>query len=210
MKKANGYRPSFPTVISLVALFISLGSVAWAIDANSVKSKHIVNEQVKAADVKDDSLTGAEIEESSLDLSDTLGEAVVFFQGACPAGWADFGAAEGRYIVGVPDGGTLSNTIGTPLTDGEDRPVGEHDHGIAHMPHSHPYASDWAYADTADSGTTRRPLFDFKPADGDVPDVPSHGAAVSALDILNTGDVAGTNAREPPAGGGAVHRAPGL
>lgn len=182
------------TVISLVALFISLGSVAWAIDANSVKSKHIVNEQVKAVDVKDDSLTGDEIEESSLDLSETLGEAVVFFQGSCPAGWAEFGAAQGRYLVGMPSGGTLSATAGTPLTDGEDRPVGEHDHGIAHMPHSHPYAANWGFADTADSGTVRRPIFDFKAAETFTPDVASHGAAVSALDILNTGDVAGTNA----------------
>ena len=30
---------------------------------------------------------------------------------ACPTGWTEFTAARGRYIVGVPSGGTVSSTV---------------------------------------------------------------------------------------------------
>lgn len=57
--------------IGTLALFLVLsGGTAYAvtqIDANSVRSSHIVNGQVKSADVKDDGLTGVDIDESSLD-----------------------------------------------------------------------------------------------------------------------------------------------
>ncbi len=38
-------------VLALLALFIALGGTAWALEANTVKSKHIVNGQVKARDL---------------------------------------------------------------------------------------------------------------------------------------------------------------
>jgi hypothetical protein len=54
-------------VVAYVALFFSLGlGTAWALDANSVKSKHIKDGQVKSVDVRDDDLTGTDIDESSL------------------------------------------------------------------------------------------------------------------------------------------------
>jgi hypothetical protein len=37
--------------IGLLALFIALGGTAWAIENNSVKSKHIANGQVKEEDL---------------------------------------------------------------------------------------------------------------------------------------------------------------
>ena len=55
--------------MATVAVFIALGGGAYAVtrlDANSVKSKHIVNSQVKSADVEDDGLTGTDIKESTL------------------------------------------------------------------------------------------------------------------------------------------------
>lgn len=45
-------RPSSSLVISFVALFVALSGTALALQANSVKSKHIVDGQVKGADVK--------------------------------------------------------------------------------------------------------------------------------------------------------------
>lgn len=204
-------RPSPATAISLVALFISLGSVAWAIEANSVKSKHIADNQVKSADVRDDTLsggglgsadvaadalTGADIQESTLDLSNTIGNAVVFFQGACPAGWTEFTEAQGRYLVGLPSGGALSATVGTALTNSENRAVGGHDHPIEDLGHSHSYAANWGWNDTADQfpPAPRRPLFDFKPADSvPRPDVASHSSAVTGIQVLSTG-IPGTNA----------------
>ena len=52
-------RPSFPTVISLIALFIALGGVSYAaitIPANSVGTKQLKNQSVTAAKVKNGSL----------------------------------------------------------------------------------------------------------------------------------------------------------
>jgi hypothetical protein len=39
------------------------------------------------------------------------------FASACPTGWTEYTAARGLAIVGVPSGGTLSGTVGTPLTN---------------------------------------------------------------------------------------------
>ena len=46
--------------------------------------------------------------------------------------------ARGRYIVGMPPGGTLGQTIGDDLDPGENRPVGEHNHAVD--PHNHDIA----------------------------------------------------------------------
>lgn len=55
--------------------------------------------------------------------------AVMFFNlASCPAGWAELTSARGRYIVGLPLGGTLAGTDGTALSDLEDRPTGQHSH----------------------------------------------------------------------------------
>lgn len=45
-------RTTFANVVSLIALFVAVGlGTAWAVERNSVKSKHIVNGQVKAGDL---------------------------------------------------------------------------------------------------------------------------------------------------------------
>ena len=47
--------------LAFLALFIALGGTAWALQENSVKSKHIVNGQVKGVDVDESTLDlGAE------------------------------------------------------------------------------------------------------------------------------------------------------
>ena len=76
MVESTGRRkPSPALVISLVALFVSLGGVAWAaatidsgdVQNDSLKSVDLKNDKaVKSADVVDDSLRGADIQESSL------------------------------------------------------------------------------------------------------------------------------------------------
>jgi hypothetical protein len=66
-------------VVACIALFVSLsgaGYAAFSLPRNSVQSKHIVNGQVKAPDiganavngakVQDDSLTGGDVDESTL------------------------------------------------------------------------------------------------------------------------------------------------
>ena len=40
-----------------------------------------------------------------------------FFPGDCPTGWTEYTSARGRFIVGVPSGGTVEGTVGSALTN---------------------------------------------------------------------------------------------
>ena len=79
MSGVSWRKPSPALVVACIALFVSLsgaGYAAFSLPRNSVESKHIVNGQVKAADiganavnaakVQDDSLGGDDIDESTL------------------------------------------------------------------------------------------------------------------------------------------------
>jgi hypothetical protein len=48
--------------------------------------------------------------------------------GSCPAGWSEYTAARGRYLVGLVAGGTNEGAVGTALTNTENRAVGQHAH----------------------------------------------------------------------------------
>ena len=112
--------------------------------------------------------------------------AVMFFTlSSCPSGWSALGAAQGRYLVGLPAGGTLGGTEGTPLTNLENRSTGSHVHGVVNLVHTH----DVTYSVNSGSG----------------PLIPDGGYYKSgSLDIVTspptytvqppTGSVAGTNA----------------
>lgn len=56
------------------------------------------------------------------------GAVMMFNLAACPAGWTEYTAARGRYLVGLVNAGTLAATVGTALTNTENRAVGEHTH----------------------------------------------------------------------------------
>jgi hypothetical protein len=55
----------------------------------------------------------------------------------CPVGWSPYEAARGRYVVGLDSGGTVDGTVGTPLTPGENRAVGQHNHVLNDPGHRH-------------------------------------------------------------------------
>lgn len=76
------------------------------------------------------------------------GAVMAFDRSTCPSGWSVFEEARGRFIVGLPDGGTLAGTAGgDPLSDLEVRahthsvnldpvfttPAGDHTHLWAEM-----------------------------------------------------------------------------
>jgi hypothetical protein len=46
----------------------------------------------------------------------------------CPTGWSEYLPARGRYLLGLPAGGTNVATVGSELTNTENRPAGIHDH----------------------------------------------------------------------------------
>ncbi len=64
--------------------------------------------------------------------------AVMYFNlPECPDGWTELTAAQGRVIVGLPDSGTLGAAVGTPLSDQENRAVGQHTHTLDDPGHGH-------------------------------------------------------------------------
>lgn len=63
--------------------------------------------------------------------SGSLSGAIMYFAAStCPTGWSEVTAARGRYIVGLPASGSVSSTVGTALTDQENRPAGQHTHSV--------------------------------------------------------------------------------
>lgn len=64
------------------------------------------------------------------------------FNGACPSGWSELTAARGRVRVGLPANGTLGATVGTALTDAQDKSASLTHSGTAvadHASHTHTY-----------------------------------------------------------------------
>jgi len=75
---------------------------------------------------------------SSTNASDLPSGTIAYFNSAsCPAGWSEFTSVRGRYIVGLPSGGTLAASVGTALSNQENRATGLHNHGITDPGHSH-------------------------------------------------------------------------
>jgi len=65
------------------------------------------------------------------------GAVMMFNLASCPPGWSEFTPAAGRYLVGLPPGGTLGASAGSALSDQENRAVGRHNHSASSPPHSH-------------------------------------------------------------------------
>jgi hypothetical protein len=106
----------------------------------------------------------------------------------CPSGWVEFATARGRYIVGLPGGGTLGGGVGTTLTNLENRAAGLHNHGVTDLGHSH-VLDLYGTADSAGfSGI-------FDSASPAIAGAFMTDDAVTNISIQNnTGTVAGTNA----------------
>lgn len=46
--------------------------------------------------------------------------AIIISDSLCPGGYSELTVARGRYLVGVPSGGTILGTVGTPLNNQQD------------------------------------------------------------------------------------------
>ncbi|MFH1182788.1 MAG: hypothetical protein V1690_00815 [Candidatus Moraniibacteriota bacterium] len=63
---------------------------------------------------------------------------IAFFDlASCPTGWTELTGLRGKYVVGLPSGGTRGSGAGTALTDLENRATGSHTHPITDPGHSH-------------------------------------------------------------------------
>lgn len=102
----------------------------------------------------------------------------------CPSGWTEKTELKGRYPIGLPNSGTLGQSIGTALTNGEDRPVGQHNHGVTDPGHGH-VLNYMRYDIAGGLGGDA-----YRHQSGGV----STDIAYTGISIKNSGSVAGTNA----------------
>ncbi len=57
---------------------------------------------------------------------------IIYFNGTtCPSGWSEVTSARGRYLVGLPSGGTLAGSVGDDLSNLENRNLGTHTHSAS-------------------------------------------------------------------------------
>ncbi|MCL4339430.1 hypothetical protein M1271_07135 [Patescibacteria group bacterium] len=117
---------------------------------------------------------------------------VAFFNlSSCPSGWTDLTASYGgRYVVANPSGGTLAATVGTALSNTENRPTGQHTHSINDPGHSHLW---YAGSGSGSSGCGGHPIYNYNYScvgwqSGYI------AGATTGITINNAGSVAGTNA----------------
>jgi hypothetical protein len=131
-------RLSYANVMSTVAVFVALGGTSYAalkvtgktVKDGSLTGKDVKNRSLGARDIKSGVLSGGTGQEGKpgQDATAPAGAVMFFDLASCPAGWSEFTQARGRYVVGLTPGGTLRGTSGTPLSDQEARPVGQHNH----------------------------------------------------------------------------------
>jgi len=75
-----------------------------------------------------------------------------------PSGWSEYTTARGRMIVGLPSGGTDGGTVGTALTDAQDKSK-----SIAHS-HAMGVSADgdrWRYVDGGEYGSSGTVATDY-------------------------------------------------
>lgn len=109
--------------------------------------------------------------------------AVVYFKGPCPSGWTEDTGSQGRVVVGLPSGGVLSATVGTALTDAQDKSANLTHSGTAvadHASHTHSVTSNVAVADHA--AHTHSVTSNVTAADHTVNQVINHTHAVTVTD----------------------------
>jgi hypothetical protein len=126
---------------------------------------------------------------AGVDATAPAGAVMYFDLAACPSGWSDFAAGRGRYLVGMPVGGTPGAAVGTALSDQENRPTGQHTHAVIDPGHVHAVGYDTEQlANTGNTiGGTR--MFGGSNSASENSDL-----AFTGISIANAGAVPGTNA----------------
>jgi hypothetical protein len=149
-----------------------------------------LQEQLVSAEAQIDANIDAQVENVGAQIAAVAARsvpsgAVMFFDlDACPSGWSPFEPARGRYVTGVPVAGTRGAEVGTALTDQENRPVGQHEHGLDDPGHTHPLVRGSGTNDSFPGGQGEAPgNFSFRTE-----------SAVTNISVSAEGEVPGTNA----------------
>ncbi|MBI4424145.1 MAG: hypothetical protein HY554_10485, partial [Elusimicrobia bacterium] len=169
--------------------------------AGSVDSEKIAPNAVNVEDIADGAVTGAKLAALTIDSSKLAANSVdsekvvnnalvpagmvsFFALASCPTGWTEYTTGRGRYVVGLPGGGALEGTNGTALSNLEDRPVGQHNHGVTDPGHTHNILNSAA---TNQSGG-------MSAKGNTTSSTPGTESNTTGVTINNAGSVAGTNA----------------
>ena len=119
------------------------------------------------------------------------GAVMHFNLSSCPSGWTDKTSSwGGMYIVNLPSSGTLAATVGTALTNTENRPVGQHTHSINDPGHGHNIGYWTAYGGPASGGNSGNKFL----GSGWYAYLINTSNSTTGITINNAGSVAGTNA----------------
>ena len=113
---------------------------------------------------------------------------------SCPSGYSEATDMQGFYPVGMPSGGTINTSIGTALTNTENRAVGQHNHGITDPGHKHGGGNN-TNATAGFSAPNVSPQ--WQAGNNSDTDNQANNVTVPAttgITINNAGSVAGTNA----------------
>lgn len=124
--------------------------------------------------------------------------------GSCPSGSAEYTAARGFYIVGLPSGGTSATSVGTALTNLENRAAGQHLHSVD-PPSTSVVVTDSGHGHGLDAATATTGggirVTGMDGQDNNVADIVNSATTgitasvnIAAFDSANGGSVVGTNA----------------
>jgi hypothetical protein len=100
MIRALRNRLTYSNVVASVALFLAFGGVTYAVTKDSVKSRHIVDGQVKSSDLANDGAKGEDVKDGEITGAD-VDESTIY-----PSG-----GASGQDLFSVPIAGALSAQI---------------------------------------------------------------------------------------------------
>src|SRR3954452_23505648 len=125
---------------------------------------------------------------AGVDATAPAGAFMYFDLASCPSGWSDFAAGRGRYLVGMPVGGTPGAAVGTALSDQENRPTGQHTHAVIDPGHVHAVGYDTEQL--ANLGNTIGGTSIFGSNSGSE----NSDLGFTGISIANAGAVSGTNA----------------
>ncbi len=121
-----------------LGLIVERGLVG--IGTNNPQATLDVNGNIKANNIEvTGKINAQEISINGVPLSSLMPSGMIayFDLTTCPTGWSEVPSAKGRYLVGTQNSANKNLTVGQALGDGENRPVGQHAHGVYDPGHTH-------------------------------------------------------------------------